>query len=146
MIAETTYSQEQLVDMINSGDPQKIQDAQVYLERVSTQTSSEVDNEFVEQNAQKTSDNQNAQPPEAQPTATEQPEQNNTTPVQEVNNAVSQQVDPKTYSFNFHGEEINISDNDGFLGFKDLDGLKKSKAHQNKFIEELICIEPSSAG
>lgn len=55
-------------------------------------------------------------------------------PVEPADPAVS---DKGTLSINYGGEVKQLDDSDGFLGRGSLDGLKKARAHQNFYIEDL---------
>jgi hypothetical protein len=44
----------------------------------------------------------------------------------------------RLYEFDFDGQKIVKEDDDGYLGYGDVDGIKKKVAHQDKFIEKII--------
>jgi hypothetical protein len=43
----------------------------------------------------------------------------------------------KKFKDKFHGQEFEIDDTDGFLGYKDLESLKKENAHKRLYLAEL---------
>jgi len=133
----TVPSVEELNAMINSGDIEQVKKAEnilAKLENGEVITSDDLEGVNVGENANNQQENVDSGNPAEEEVSQNMGVQQQQTTVQQQEVNVPQSGKVKVY---YGGRELSYDDPDGFMGRGSLEGLKKSWAHKEAFIEQL---------